>query len=91
MSATRIAAAFVASLSCPLLTASCIQGPGATVELGAPVENHVTPLIFTCRDECDQEAERAWARCRQLPRERSRQCWQDANNAYAECLKRCKD
>jgi hypothetical protein len=49
------------------------------------------PVIYTCRDDCDRQAEAAWARCRSLPQEKRRRCWEEANLAYAECLKKCKD
>lgn len=47
-----------------------------------------------CLKICEERAEACEAECRKLPeadKPARRRCWEACNNAYAECIKRCKD
>lgn len=50
--------------------------------------------INSCRKDCEDQAEACEAKCRKLPKDdkAGRQaCWVACNNAYAACIKKCKD
>ncbi|WP_437965334.1 hypothetical protein WMF04_37720 [Sorangium sp. So ce260] len=47
----------------------------------------------SCRRKCEERAEACEAECRKLPEDDKvsrRKCWDACNNAYAECIKKCK-
>jgi hypothetical protein len=48
----------------------------------------------TCRKDCEDKAEACEAECRKLPEDDKigrQKCWKACNDAYAECIKKCKD
>ena len=48
----------------------------------------------SCRKDCEDKAEACEAECRKLPvddKAGRQKCWIACNNAYAECIKKCKD
>jgi hypothetical protein len=95
----HIAAAVVVSLSCAVLTASCVQSPQADVEQASPAASGEAtaeaPAPLTdpaCAEACDHAYEARNARCRKMNNAALRQtCWITSNMAYALCLKLCPD